>query len=190
VRTQNVLACTLASLTYGTFIWHALRSFKRPAKFSVGLLILCVAAVVAAVAEIGVLAVAADLTGPRAWAGTALYVASLALFLVCMRVHRLRPLALAHSLDKPVHLVTWGPYRWVRHPIYTAYLMSYPAGWILSGDARLSVVTMGMFFVYLDAATREEEKFARSSLAEAYKAYRQRTGMFFPNPRKWMRLPR
>jgi protein-S-isoprenylcysteine O-methyltransferase Ste14 len=39
-----------------------------------------------------------------------------------------------------------------------------------------------MTALYIEAASREERKFAKSDLAEAYKAYRARAGMFWPRP--------
>ena len=38
-----------------------------------------------------------------------------------------------------------------------------------------------MLGIYLVAASREENKFMRSPLREAYQQYRANTGLFFPN---------
>lgn len=109
-----------------------------------------------------------------------LYCASFALFWVCVRVNRKGPLSVAFSTDKPGHLVTRGPYRFVRHPFYVSYSLAWIAGIIASARPWLLLSLLVMGAIYYRAATFEERKFASGELAAAYENYRRRTGMFIP----------
>jgi protein-S-isoprenylcysteine O-methyltransferase Ste14 len=112
-----------------------------------------------------------------------LFTASLAVFAAAIKASRKTPPTLAFDTDSPNFLLSHGPYRYVRHPFYLAYVLFWfgtalavhsLAGWI----APLVMTTL-----YLHAATREERKFANSELASAYAAYRARAGLFWPRPR-------
>jgi protein-S-isoprenylcysteine O-methyltransferase Ste14 len=76
-------------------------------------------------------------------------------------------------------LVTSGPYRWVRHPFYVVVALSFvgnalaAANWFifLSGALALGLIVM---------RTRIEEEKLLERFGDEYRAYRQRTGRFFP----------
>ncbi len=84
-------------------------------------------------------------------------------------------------------LIDTGPYRLVRHPIYTGILMAAlgqavlvarPAGWL-----GLALLTFGFVI-----KARLEERFLREGLApEQYDAYAARTPMLAPWPRRAQR---
>ena len=80
----------------------------------------------------------------------------------------------------PESLTTAGPYRLVRHPIYSAYLLGWCAGAVITAQPwlLLTVVYMGTF--YLVAAQQEEKTILASALASSYEEYQRHTGMFFP----------
>jgi protein-S-isoprenylcysteine O-methyltransferase Ste14 len=127
---------------------------------------------------------ASTLSAPTA-RGTAmvLYGCAAALYGWSLATHgRGRP-AFAFSPVTPRLLVRAGPYRLVRHPIYTAYLLAWLAGPVLSGEPWLLGTTLCMAAWYYRAARQEEREFAAGDLAEEYKAYRDQAGMFFPDPR-------
>lgn len=76
-------------------------------------------------------------------------------------------------------LVTTGPYRWIRHPIYLAMI-----GFMIS----IALVTADLFLVAfllvstIDLALRipKEEQMMVEKFGEEYKTYMQRTGRIFP----------
>ncbi len=111
----------------------------------------------------------------------ALYVTALALFLAARHANRNRWLSVAYSPDLPEHLVTHGPYGFIRHPFYTAYCTTWLAGAISVVSSQpavfLTVLLMGSLYVW--AARFEERKYAECHLASAYENYKRRTGMFF-----------
>jgi protein-S-isoprenylcysteine O-methyltransferase Ste14 len=78
------------------------------------------------------------------------------------------------------HIVDTGPYRLVRHPIYTGILTALLAMALLKGTAAglIGLVLTIMGFIL---KCRLEEGFLRSELgAESYDAYRARTPMLIP----------
>ncbi|MBI1180119.1 MAG: DUF1295 domain-containing protein [Alphaproteobacteria bacterium] len=77
-------------------------------------------------------------------------------------------------------VVDTGPYRLVRHPIYTGIILSFAA---LAAERGSAAALLGLvllvFSFWLKA--RLEERFLRRELgAEAYDAYRRRTPMLVP----------
>ena len=75
-------------------------------------------------------------------------------------------------------MVTAGPYKYVRHPMYLGYLFELTG--LLLASACLGMLLLGAGFIFLmvTRAQLEEER-----LAEAYPAYRdymRRTGFLFP----------
>lgn len=121
---------------------------------------------------------------PSAWMiGCVLFAVSAGLWGWALATTRATPPTLAFTGDEPCLLLNAGPYRWIRHPFYTAYLLFW-TGTAAATQGILgwaAVLILGA--VYFVAARHEEGKFARSALAAPYAAYTARTGMFLPWPR-------
>lgn len=124
------------------------------------------------------------------WSGTtplpALIVAlvleglSLLLFRATVTASRNRALHFAFDPENPVSLVTEGPYRLVRHPFYTSYILFW-GGLALGTWSVWSIPVLAvMITLYIVAARGEERKFLATDMAGEYAAYRSRTGMFVP----------
>jgi protein-S-isoprenylcysteine O-methyltransferase Ste14 len=113
--------------------------------------------------------------------GLGLYVGSLALFTWAGRVSR-RAGRFTHAFceDVPVVLVSEGPYRWVRHPLYASYILSGVAGSVFSLQPLTLPLLALVVWMYWDAARMEERKFEKSELRDAYGEYRRKAGMFLP----------
>lgn len=184
MRVALLVAAVAAYTAFALSVVFVFR--KHHASDPLGLRILKVCAIAAAIAEVWAIAAAPGFTLGAGIAGMLTYVLALSLFAVCVRVTRHKPLSLAYSSDTPEHLVATGPYRVVRHPFYSAYLLSYVAGWLATSNHYLLLVVGIMSIVYVLAARREESKFMQSPLREAFMSYRARTGMFLPHPlRLW-----
>ena len=75
-------------------------------------------------------------------------------------------------------LVTSGPYRFVRHPIYSGILLGF-AGTALATNVYWLIV-FGVCLVYFVYSARVEEGLMTSSFPSAYPTYRARTKMLIP----------
>src|SRR5205807_8586540 len=100
---------------------------------------------------------------------------ALALSSWAIRTGSPRALSAAFSPDTPQHLFDGGPYRFIRHPFYCSYLLTWTAGIVATAWLWLLPSLAVMLVIYLRAAVVEEEKFARSPLAGAYERYRSHT---------------
>ena len=77
-------------------------------------------------------------------------------------------------------LVSSGPYRWIRHPIYTAYLINYVAGGLLASNLVLTFVPAIFFgLMIIDRIPREEE-IMRDEFGQDYIDLEVRTGRLLP----------
>jgi protein-S-isoprenylcysteine O-methyltransferase Ste14 len=147
---------------------------------TVGVRLVLVAAAVGAVTELTTIALTEPESAWHSAAGTLTFAGALVLFLAAAGATRPRRLTPVFSRDVPRHVVRTGPYRLVRHPFYAAYLLTYLAGLVVTGLPVLLVVLVAMGTLYATAARREEQKFRHSALAEQYRDYAARTGMFWP----------
>jgi protein-S-isoprenylcysteine O-methyltransferase Ste14 len=77
------------------------------------------------------------------------------------------------------NLVTSGPYRWVRHPMYSAALILVVAAALLTANVIVAVGGIIMF-VLLAARSRIEERRLVEKFGDAYRSYQRRTGRFLP----------
>jgi len=81
-------------------------------------------------------------------------------------------------------LVESGPYRWIRHPIYTAYLMNYLGGGLLARNLVLTFVPVTLYAVLVAIRLKKEEAVLRQVFGEAYDVYTARTGALLPRIKK------
>ena len=105
--------------------------------------------------------------------------ASIALIGCTIGVHRV-PLSLWHQADDDAAmLVTYGPYAWVRHPFYAAFLLA-----LLAACAAVpSVVTCGcaaLGALQLHRTAVREEQRLHVQFGAAYERYTASTGRFIP----------
>ena len=76
-------------------------------------------------------------------------------------------------------LVVHGPYRWIRHPLYTSTALLAVAMSLLAAN-WFFFVTGGVVFCLLVARTRTEEENLVARFGDSYRAYMDRTGTFVP----------
>jgi protein-S-isoprenylcysteine O-methyltransferase Ste14 len=105
-----------------------------------------------------------------------LYAATISLWAVARLGRFLVPRAVVFSDHA---LVTNGPYRFVRHPVYSGNLA------LLLGTALgtlnllvLTIVPLAAFGLLMEA--RVEEELLESKFGDVYRAYAHRTGRFIP----------
>ncbi len=115
-------------------------------------------------------------------AGWACFVLTVAGFLFCWwaRVHLGRLWSGSITLKSDHRVVDTGPYRLVRHPIYTGLIMA-ALGMALEKATLLAMAGLGLLTFGLWLKARFEERFLRTQLGkEAYDAYATRTPMLLP----------
>lgn len=76
-------------------------------------------------------------------------------------------------------LVQAGPYRLVRHPIYTGLLLLFLGNAIMVGDWR-GLLAVAIVFVSFWRKLRLEERWLGQHFGAAYQTYRQRTKALIP----------
>lgn len=114
-------------------------------------------------------------------------IASACVFTSAIQATRAHPLTYIFSPDRPQHLNQSGPYHYVRHPFYAAYLGTFGALALSSNHIVPLLAFAGMASVYTFQARREEAKFGDSSFSQGYKEYKQQAGLFFPRPQTVIR---
>ncbi|HXA55467.1 MAG TPA: isoprenylcysteine carboxylmethyltransferase family protein [Solirubrobacteraceae bacterium] len=139
-----------------------------------GLLIAVLAVVLLRVFKPGSLAVHA---APVQALGVVLFLAGLGLA-VWARVHLGRNWGMPMTRKDEPELVTSGPYRLVRHPIYSGILLGV-LGTALATNLYwlIGLVVMGAYFIY---SARVEEKLMSASFPTAYRSYRASSKMLIP----------
>jgi protein-S-isoprenylcysteine O-methyltransferase Ste14 len=76
-------------------------------------------------------------------------------------------------------LVTWGPYRHVRHPMYTAFFLLMIGMGFLSANWLIGAGGLGVVVIIPLRLHKEEEMMARA-FGERYRQYAAVTGRFLP----------
>ncbi len=77
-------------------------------------------------------------------------------------------------------LVTEGPYRRIRHPIYTAFLLILGSPLLITGNLVVGLSWLGMTAIDIKARVAFEEAALMDHFGEAYQDYQARTGALLP----------
>ena len=113
----------------------------------------------------------------RAGVGLVLFAVGLS-FAVWARIHIGRNWGAPMSQKVDPELVTSGPYRLVRHPIYSGILVAGVGTAVALGWGWLiAAVLAGAYFVY---SALVEERFLAGQFPDAYPAYKRSTKMLVP----------
>ena len=116
------------------------------------------------------------------WSGVALSIAGIPLFFWAH--HALGKSWSIEVVIKEQHtLVTSGPYRWVRHPMYTAALVLVLGSFLIMANWFIGI-TLLPISVVTAAKAGKEEQILIEKFGDEYRAYMQRTGRFLPGLRR------
>jgi len=88
------------------------------------------------------------------------------------------------TLKEGHELIQSGPYRFVRHPIYTGMLMACVGTALVAGERRGILACVLLLAAHSRKAMREENLLT-TEFGDQYRSYRRGTGFFFP--RFWPR---
>lgn len=113
------------------------------------------------------------------WLGAVLAMASVALFVACHQALG-RNWSGVVQLSENHSLVTHGPYRYIRHPMYTSFfstalgLALVTANWVV---AAACIGSVGLMYL---ARVADEERMMLQAFGSAYEAYTRKTGRLLP----------
>ena len=115
------------------------------------------------------------------FAGAGLGVAAIGLF-VWMFKHLGTNVTATAQTRPDAQLVTTGPYRWIRHPMYAFGLIWFLAIIVLTASWFIAVTSAAGFSFLLIRCRREEANLIER-FGDEYRTYMRRTGRFFPRRR-------
>ncbi len=178
----RLLTLCLALATFGSFVWAVRGFFVRDPDgiLRPGMRAIAGGGTLSMLLHLGALGWAPEVPRALGLLGAVGFAAALTVFCAAVGANRKRPLAIAFSDAPPEHIVTSGPYAYVRHPFYVSYALAWMAGTVATAQWWLLATLFGMGVLYVRAARREERMFASGPLALRYSRYRARTGMFVP----------
>jgi len=77
-------------------------------------------------------------------------------------------------------LVTDGPYRWIRHPMYTAFYLLHLAAFLLTANWFIGATWSASLTIIIALRVEREEAMLLTRFGEQYSSYMRRTGRFMP----------
>jgi protein-S-isoprenylcysteine O-methyltransferase Ste14 len=117
------------------------------------------------------------------WSG-AVIMAMGAAFHIWGMIHLGTNLTISISTRDEHTLITTGPYRWVRHPLYAGGMLESIGVCLVLANVSV-VIAAGCFWGLIAYRTGMEEERLSETFGEPYREYRERVGRFVP-----VRLPR
>lgn len=122
---------------------------------------------------------AVPLTTGWRWFGVGLGV--VATFLLLWVHHALgRNFSVPGVMKERQQLITTGPYRWVRHPMYTSLLVVAIVYFLISASWFIGVIWLGWIVGTVASMLGDEEAALIERFGDGYVAYMRRTGRFLP----------
>jgi len=77
-------------------------------------------------------------------------------------------------------LVTSGPYQWIRHPMYTAFILTFVGGFLVSANGFVGLLPLIAVLLVMIVRTPQEEAMMIDQFGADYRAYMQRTTRYLP----------
>jgi protein-S-isoprenylcysteine O-methyltransferase Ste14 len=111
--------------------------------------------------------------------GVVLTVTGYFLFIWSVRVRG--KFSVSWAMPEDQKLVTWGPYRFVRHPSYSGYFLMF-VGLFLMWSSVFAVFPLFAIFGYYRVSVVEEELLVKR-FGDVYRDYQRKTGRFVPRIR-------
>ena len=84
-------------------------------------------------------------------------------------------------------LVTWGPYRYVRHPLYSGSMLFALGTCLVAGSVTAALLLCLFLIWFYRPCLHAEEQFLAARFGAEWDAYRRQTGMLVP--RRGKRVP-
>lgn len=176
---MKAILLVLTSLSFASFLWSVIGVFRRDsdrnhAKYT----FLRVLTVLTWAACLG--AFRRESSELAYLIGSLTQTIVLVIFWLHVRIVKSEGFSVVYSTDIPAKIVRKGLYKWVRHPFYMVYLISYFSTAFVFTDPLVFCLSGAMAWIYFDAAKMEEIKFHSSHHATEFLNYQQVTWMFLP----------
>lgn len=113
------------------------------------------------------------------WLGVAIGIFSLLLF-IWVLITLGRNSSFKIQIQKKQPLITKGPYRFVRHPMYTSLLILHISVFLLASNWFIGVSWLVVFILFLVFRIPKEEKVLLEEFGELYQDYMKTNGRLFP----------
>lgn len=114
------------------------------------------------------------------WVGLGLGIFSIALFSF-VHIFLGRNFSYTLQLSDEHTLVTSGPYRFIRHPMYTAFILLHISIFLISQNWFIGIIWMCGLIIILLLRINKEEEMLIEVFSEKYIEYKRHTGaLFFP----------
>ena len=113
------------------------------------------------------------------WSGLILGFVSIALMTWVLRALDLNFNHILHVREEHT-LIQHGPYRWVRHPMYTTHFLHGLSILLLTANALIGGVYLLAFSLVVIFRIQNEEATMIATFGEPYRLYMGRTGRFLP----------
>lgn len=84
------------------------------------------------------------------------------------------------SIREDHTLVTHGPYRWIRHPMYTATIMLFLAVFLITANLFIGIGGLLMVMAVIIHRTPREEAMLIDAFGSEYEAYMGKTARYIP----------
>jgi protein-S-isoprenylcysteine O-methyltransferase Ste14 len=117
---------------------------------------------------------------PLALSGAVIALAALTLYEWSRRTVVERDLYVGLSGEVPRAVCEVGPYRFVRHPFYLSYMVTFVGVAVAFPSVIVGGVCLLNIGLYVYMAKDDEKVLSNSVLGPVYGAYRARVGMFLP----------
>jgi protein-S-isoprenylcysteine O-methyltransferase Ste14 len=118
---------------------------------------------------------------PAGWRWFGVGLGLLGIFLLLWVHHTLgKNFSVPGVMKEKQSLVTAGPYKWVRHPMYTVIFLVTVVYFLISANWFIGVVWIGWIVGTVASMVRDEEAILIEKFGDDYRAYMRRTRRFLP----------
>jgi len=93
-------------------------------------------------------------------------------------------LSIRLRIKESQELITDGPYRWIRHPMYSAFYLLHLAVFFLTANWFIGVTWLVGLTVIIFLRIKREEVMLLAKFGSQYSSYMEQTGRFLPSIRR------
>jgi protein-S-isoprenylcysteine O-methyltransferase Ste14 len=155
------------------FLWAAVFHFRHPKDFLFRKTLISLSGLVATTVNLYFLLIRPVATTLASGVSIFLFLTALGIFVWSVKLTR-KKLDFAFSISKPTEVIVEGPYRYLRHPFYTSYMICWFACFVFTMNWWVLLSAIWMFCLYYSAAKFEEKSLLEGPFGEKYSKYRQR----------------